>query len=243
MAGRLHKLVRATAVILLVTLGATAVHAQPRDEPDFAATIESVLAEPEFDTKKTIEMWAPIDEEKEDDPTELPDVDLGFAGQVGRFLATVLVWSLGGLAVALLLYLVVMYLRRDEGADGAGRGQRAHKPESLFGLDLRPDSLPPDLLGAARRLWANGDHAGAMSLLYRGALAHVVDRLRVDVPDSATEGECIDIVSDNLGAPVASDFAILTQAWQLIAYADRVPTAGVFEDLCQRWRQYLRPAT
>jgi hypothetical protein len=220
-----------------VTLSAGIAHTA--DEPDFQTTMAEVLAHPDFGTTETVERWEPI---RDTEPSEFPDLDLAWAGEVGRFLSTILVWTVSGLALALLGYLLVAFLGRGDRSSGDAGRQRTLKPDSLFGLDLRPDSLPTDLLGAARRLWAAGDAAGAMSLLYRGALAHVVDRLRVDVPDSATEGECIELVSTHLEQPVAEDFTTLTHAWQLVAYADRDPSAAAFEDLCQRWRRHLRPA-
>jgi hypothetical protein len=237
MTARLQRLLGITALLLLATLGAGAAHAA--EEPDFQTTIAEVLAHPDFGTTETVERWEPI---REAEPNEVLDLDLGWAAEVGRFLSTILVWTVSGLALALLGYLVASFLRRSDSSGGEAGRQRPPRPDSLFGLDLRPGSLPADLFGAARRLWADGDAAGAMSLLYRGALAHVVDRLRVDVPDSATEGECIEIVSSHLEEPVAEDFATLTRAWQLVAYADRDPSVAVFEDLCQRWRRHLRPA-
>jgi hypothetical protein len=237
MTARLQSLLATTAAVLLVTLSAGIAHTA--DEPDFQTTMAEVLAHPDFGTTETVERWEPI---RDTEPSEFPDLDLAWAGEVGRFLSTILVWTVSGLALALLGYLLVAFLGRGDRSSGDAGRQRTLKPDSLFGLDLRPDSLPTDLLGAARRLWAAGDAAGAMSLLYRGALAHVVDRLRVDVPDSATEGECIELVSTHLEQPVAEDFTTLTHAWQLVAYADRDPSAAAFEDLCQRWRRHLRPA-
>src|SRR4051812_25465473 len=86
-------------------------------------------------------------------------------------------------------------------------------PETLFGLDLRPQSLPADLLGIALAAWHSGAHERALSLLYRGALALIVGK-GTDVPASATEGECVALVAARLGEPVGSDFAELTSAWQ-----------------------------
>jgi hypothetical protein len=143
------------------------------------------------------------------------------------------------LTIVLLLYLAFHYWRRLSGEDAWEPAQQAKKPDFLFGLDLRRASLPDDVLATARAQWARGEQALAMSLLYRGALSYVVERLRVDVPSSATEGECLEIVEENLGAPVFVDFELLTRAWQLVAYAKRAPSHRTFEELCTRWSPYL----
>jgi hypothetical protein len=35
------------------------------------------------------------------------------------------------------------------------------------------------------------------------------------------------------------DFAALTSAWVYCAYAERLPSAESFRELCERWRNHL----
>ena len=95
------------------------------------------------------------------------------------------------------------------------------------------------MVAAARVLFAAGDAAGALSLLYRGALVELARRFGLRLPASATEGECERIASSALAGPLAQDFAALARAWLYCAYARRAPTGDEFEALCRRWASGL----
>ncbi len=81
-----------------------------------------------------------------------------------------------------------------------------------------------------------------MSLLYRGALLHLVRDHGLRVPESATEGECLRALSpaDPGASPLRDDFAALTESWQRVAYAHETPIEESFRDLCRRWQRHLR---
>lgn len=115
------------------------------------------------------------------------------------------------------------------------RRARAPLPEVLMGLDLRPETLPADVPGEAARLWRRGEHAPALSLLYRGALARLLARHELHLPPSATEGDCLEAVRKARG-PVAW-FGRLTRAWQQVAYAGRLPADEEVLALCEGWRE------
>jgi hypothetical protein len=110
----------------------------------------------------------------------------------------------------------------------------------VAGLDLRPESLPDDVVAAARALWRDARCRDAMSLLYRGALAHLVNRHALRVPESATEGECVDRVRAHHEGPLVDDFAALTGSWQRVAYAHEAPPDERFAELCACWSRHLR---
>jgi hypothetical protein len=107
------------------------------------------------------------------------------------------------------------------------------RPTTLFGLDLDPAALPEDLLGAARRAWSEGHAIEAMSLLYRGALIRLVDRHGVAIPESATEFECLALVSERDASLPSQRFAELTQAWVGARYAASPPSDAEFDGLCR----------
>ncbi len=107
------------------------------------------------------------------------------------------------------------------------------------GLELDPESLPPDLLAAARAAWARGAPAEALSLLYRGTLVALHDRRALEVPASATEGECLRAVERALPAEPAGVFETLTRQWMATRYAARPPTTEHFTALCRELRPLL----
>ncbi|WP_243305312.1 DUF4129 domain-containing protein [Geothrix oryzisoli] len=108
-------------------------------------------------------------------------------------------------------------------------------PAAVAGLDIRPESLPPDVPAAARHLFVRGEPRAALALLYRAALAELVHRKGMEIPASATEGDCLRAAGDHLDPGPAAIFKTLTLTWQRLAYKDDLPTREAFEGLCEAW--------
>lgn len=115
-----------------------------------------------------------------------------------------------------------------------GAAQR-QTPSELFGLDLRGESLPRDPMAEALRLLAAGDSRGALSLLYRGALVRLVFDHGLEIPRSATEGECLRRVDARCTPELSAYFGELTRHWRSLAYAHRIPERSRLERLAQGW--------
>jgi uncharacterized protein DUF4129 len=103
------------------------------------------------------------------------------------------------------------------------------------GFDLRPESLPSDVVAAARARFAANDPAGALSLLYRAALVELARRFRLRLPASATEGECERLARSAGDSSLVDDFAALARAWLYCAYAHRPPAPDEWDALCARF--------
>ncbi len=205
---------------------------------DAGPCIEEILAQPEFATARTVEFWWPrgLEEAAEEDET-----DSGFLFELARLVARaarVLSW----LALAIVLVWLARYVLRTRLGDGADREDDADPPPPLFGFDARAGLLPSDVIGAARARWRDGDATGALSLLYRGALLHLTTAAGIELPASATEGECERVARRSAEPALAGDFAELLRAWQLCAYAQRPPSEDVFRGLCARWGEHMRAA-
>ena len=108
-------------------------------------------------------------------------------------------------------------------------------PTALAGLDIRPESLPPDVPAAARGLFLQGRARAALALLYRGALAALVHHRGLEIPASATEGDCLRAARTCLEPGPAAAFGALTATWQRLAYKDEAPAGEAFEALCAGW--------
>ena len=147
--------------------------------------------------------------------------------------------ALGGKVVLvgglLVLALWLAYRLRKRLGGPAVTEEAWHAPEALAGLDIRPESLPPHLPSAARRLHARGEVRAALSLLYRGALAELVHSRGLELPASATEGDCLRAAEASLEPASAQAMGTLTRAWQRLAYKDEAPGDEAFEALCQDW--------
>lgn len=211
------------------------------------ARAQKIVDAPEFG--KTITTWrikyiGPGAEDKPQKTNRYPWLEkLGeFLGQALRFVA----WVAGAVAVVVFLLFLIRQLERRRWRDWFSRKQAS--PDMLFGLDVRPDSLPEDVAAAARALLANGDKRGALSLLYRGALIYVIHDGKVEILRGDTEGLCVRNVSRQYGGQAASlpqYFAGLVNAWQRIAYAGSVSSHAPLPNetitrLIDEWTQYFR---
>lgn len=206
-----------------------------------AETIEAVLAAKDFGYRREVLRWR--FKPREDDGKNTREDSPAFAElfeELAGLLATLTrasLWFLLGLAVLLL----IVYRDRWLGLiTGRRRRQPGYRPpDTLFGLDLRADSLPEDIAAAARALWQAGRHREAMSLLYRGALAALVHREGLALHDSHTEGDILALARQAISAPRHQYLAELTGVWQLIAYAHREPEATQSQRLLAQWRTHF----
>jgi hypothetical protein len=103
-------------------------------------------------------------------------------------------------------------------------------PEALFGMDLAPEKLPPDVGAAAAALAREGKLREALGLLYRGALSELVHKRGVQLLPSHTEGEAVRLAR-------LPYFGSLVEAWQQCAYARRMPPAAEVERLAAEYGQ------
>lgn len=141
----------------------------------------------------------------------------------------ILVWVIFGSVLAFLLYYAFRYWRPDRAQKVQGQA-----PEVLFGLDVRPESLPDDLPSAARKLVEQDRIQAALSLLYRGALVHWL-RVGLEIDPGDTEGDCIRRVRQ-LGSNDSNQyFAGLVAQWQQLTYAHRLTPAEQALQLCDQW--------
>lgn len=229
----------AAALVLAFGLAASPgpVQAEASVSPAKAA-ITQVLADPVFGHKSEELHWQP---RQKDEPAPDSNPDwirrllraLDFAGEILKGL----VWIGALLLAAWLIYLVMLYRER-----WFGKATRPPPPDFLFGLDVRPESLPADVAGAARAALAAGDIEKALSLLYRGALVAVIHRIRVEFQPGDTEDDCRQRVDGRLEPAAGRYFGQLLEAWRTTAYGHQPPPQPFLENLCREWERHFGPA-
>jgi hypothetical protein len=247
----------AAALAGLVLLGGGVL--MPGESPLQAADLQSeearriiteVLADEDFGRTEWVPSWKYVGEERAqaEEPPEglaeflefLLDGFLGFFKGIAE-VAEVLLWALVGVLIGYLAYRIGLnrgWLQM--GVLAKPRAQEA--PVSLFGLDLSPDSLPQDIGGEALGLLRADQPRAALSLLYRGTLAALLQQQRLEIPPSATEGECLTLVTAVRPEPEAALFRRLTGAWLRLAYGHLLPPGGEVEALCRDWQRVYRSA-
>ncbi|HJW08838.1 MAG TPA: DUF4129 domain-containing protein, partial [Holophagaceae bacterium] len=134
---------------------------------------------------------------------------------------------------ALLLWLLYKY-RHHLGVPKVAQPEW-EAPEAVAGHDIRPESLPADLPAAARALFAAGEARAALALLYRGALADLVHRRGLEIPASATEGDCLRAARIRMERNAFDTFDTLSRLWLRLAYKAEAPSLEAFESLCAAW--------
>jgi hypothetical protein len=239
---RARGLPAAAALLLLLLAPARALSATDAEtasmgaeRSDYKVAIEEVLAGPEFERSRQITTWQLIDQPA----PEQSDWDLELTTKIAQVLARLFMWVMVAGAVSFLIYVALIAARRVRAREPRRAREARVVPEVLFGLDLRPESLPADIVAAARAAWEAGRAREALSLLYRGVLAHLVRSRELEITESATEGECERLVARALGAPMSEDFSALVRMWQATAYGHAAPAGEAFAALCARWRPHL----
>lgn len=203
--------------------------------------IDEVMRRPEFNTKKTLESWRYIGK-KDRDEESTPNSFWESLLALGKGLA----WIVKGLFYLILfaavVWLIINHQRWLNWMRGIKPAPRYQPPAQLFGLDIRPESLPDNLAAAAQTLWQAGDARGALSLLYRGALSRLAQHEHVTLKASDTEGDCLLVVKRTQTEAISAYFAQLTSAWQTVAYAGRAPQAADGEALCRNFTAHFGAA-
>ncbi|ESQ16781.1 MAG: hypothetical protein N838_05175 [Thiohalocapsa sp. PB-PSB1] len=181
-----------------------------------------------------IEVWhyiggnrTPADTLSSDLPTGLLRVlnDLfELFGQLLAFLAYGLKWML------LLLYHLLPRLGALDLRLRANMTKRKAEVASVSDGSAILQPLPDDLSSAVHALLASGDTRGALSLLYRAQIAHMRAK-GIDIPDSATEADCVAVVAGTMASVQLDWLRQLTRLWQRVAYGHRSAGSDEIEHL------------
>lgn len=209
------------AILLFVTFPAPsfAQDKSPKKE------IAEVMKAKEFGHYRETMRWEPRDQPAKARERKSSSSPLEGIGYALAKAAEVLLWGLGIAAVAYALWWIVQNLPQN-----LEPGRAAYRPPpALFGMELAPEKLPPDIAEAAAALAAQGKLREALSLLYRGALSELVHKRGVHLLASHTEGEAVQLA----GMPY---FATLVDAWRRCAYARKIPPVEEVRDLANAYK-------
>lgn len=215
-----------------------------RADADAQATIEKVLEDPVFGTEQTVSYWRPKDsDEEEDEPPEPDGAQWEFLKNLGATFSIIAEGLAWGAAAAVAIGVIVYFVRNAAPLRSWFEGLRITRqgramPTSVSGLDIAPESLPTDIVAAARAAWQVQDPRAALSLLYRGAIVALLAR-GLELPDSATEGDVMQRARTLLPDEAAQVLGNLINAWLRLAYGHRAPQDDDFERLCEAYGNHL----
>ena len=219
------------------------------------ARIEQILHSPAFENPVKRWHWRLKDKKSEDEkdkPAPIPEWLIGLVaaleklgGARGFFVdaAQLLRLALGLLLVAALSWLLYRYRAVMRGwLRMPQRHSEEQVPATLFGLDVRAETLPDDVPAQVLELWRAQQPRAALSLLYRATLAQLLARFALPFHSDHTEQECVTLVERIAPTDVAPFFRTLTTNWERLAYAHQLPQTAAIEQLCKQWREVFADA-
>jgi len=207
--------------------------APPRSEAK--QQILEVLKDPQFQQFQTRTLIEPLQKK----PADKAQWDTSGFGSFMQLVAEILrglVWVLVG---GVLLYALYWVLRKLNWIRAPARSEWT-PPSTLFGLDVRPESLPKDVAAAAALLARSGNLIGALSLLYRGTLVALLHRDQIELVSGDTEVDCLIKTRGRLAAPTYAYLSRLLSVWEAAAYAHRMPPQPEVEQLASEWPAFFR---
>ena len=226
---RLAGIAAALAMLLCLPASGAVKRADPaaieKEKAGAHEEIGRVLASEDFKIHK-IKIRKPKENES--------NLDLSGLGGLFQIIGYILFWAAVGFAV---WKLVEFILRNRHSLKMRPLTNAPITPaaRSVMGLDLTPDSLPDDVVRAAREKWESGDFHGALSLLYRGSLSWLLIHAALPVRDSDTEGDCLRHTQKLPDSPPRGYFEKLTVQWIAAAYGDRAPANEIMRALFDDW--------
>lgn len=229
----------AVALAAALALSAVSVHAQPATpasapvpgDAEVARALQVLRSDPDLNGEEVTHRLRFKERDKPEQRKPNEPLPQGWRTAL-RWIAEsarALVWVGGAIVVA---YAAVALRRWWRVRAEARAAMELVLPSHVRDLDIRPDSLPDDIGGAARALWRAGETRAALSLLYRGALSRMVHVHRVPVRAATTEGESVQLAERHLPAAGAGFVGRLVQAWQLAVYGGRRPADDTVMALC-----------
>jgi len=244
---RKNGLIRAMVFLLISLSFLSAAGFAGADEPDpqtAKAAITKVLKQKDFGRKITVYRWVPKQKDvpKTSSPwtqfwVELFELLRKISNIIAPIIAKYGEFILWGCVGGIICFFLLKYskLRRWLDRNFLMSGDSHQAPDIMFGLDLRPESLPERIDAVCMQLLEEGRKREAMSLLYRGTLSALVNRCRLEIHASFTEKECCREVGHKRPEKESTFFNDLTSLWIFLAFGHRDPDIQACRNLIDRW--------
>ena len=201
--------------------------------------IEEVMLTKNLNDKKTVKRWVKkkiIRKKKNNTDSSFFNLVRDIFKPIALFISKIIefgLWILIAIGIGLLFYyrdswLHLFQIKRKNKDEYIA-------PEVMFGMDVRAESLPENIIEETQKLWEAGKHREALSLLYRGALIRLINQENVKLEDSYTEGDVLRHAQQKITTGKQAYLKALTAQWKLIAYAHRAPAETDMQQLFSHW--------
>lgn len=149
---------------------------------------------------------------------------------------------LQAVAIALLIGTAAWLLYRYRDHFPAFKRGAAHAVATeVGGLDIRAESLPPDVGAEVLALWTRGQRRAALGLLYRATLSRMVTDDKILLLQGDTEGDCLRAATRARAEGRMSQARLdvlgsTTTLWLDAAYGNRWPADVQVRACCAAWQ-------
>ncbi len=202
------------------------------DAAPFDAAVREAYAGDDLRRTRRELRWQARDSAKSDEPGEPPE----WAMAIGRALGFLFEYGLWILAAVALALVAVHWRRWLPPLAERLRASPGAAPPTEHDIEAE-QPLPPDIVAAVRERVAAGRMRDALALLYRAAVARLVQVQGAPLPPGATEAQCLRHARALGDTGYAQLFGRIVGVWQAAAYAQRLPGPAVVEDLLRQWQQ------
>lgn len=218
--------------------------------PETAKTgINQVLQQKDFGEKTTVYRWVPKQAKKQEQESEWSkifasffDSFAGLGQKLTKYLADISRFVMWIGAGGVLAFIFLRYAKMRPWLTNilqARPKNRSAVPVTLFGMNIRPESLPEDVVSACLRYLQQDEKRQALSLLYRATLSRLIHDRHLRIGPSSTEYECRAAVNGSRPEPEATYFGKLTAIWLKTAYGHQEPEAGSCAELIGHWQRHF----
>ena len=253
---KIVQLMSATLLAILITLTTPSTsHAEVNhDNTSASQLVDEVLQGEDFGQEISVRKWRfkNLIEENEDKIPEWlinfiewweNNVDFGSDSDGENTLLATAAWlKLLLITLAVVLFVYLLYRFRGPIRSLQHGQKRESTPEVMFGLDVRPESLPDDIPAQVMSFWRDNRHRDALGLLYRASLSRLIEQHALAFKSSYTEAECAALVKSRGIDSLSNYFAGLTRIWCHLAYGHELPAIEAIENLCEGWSAEMADA-
>ncbi|MCB1607530.1 MAG: DUF4129 domain-containing protein [Xanthomonadales bacterium] len=197
--------------------------------------IVKVFEDPIFGEQLKEERWVLREFDDDDEPELQTRTPLAGLGQLFASIWQLLAW----LILAALILMLVRYIARSWGPLVRAEEDAGAAPAELFGLQMDPDSLPPQVSETALQWIAEGKLREALGLLYRATLSELVHAHGLRLNRGATEGDVLARTRGRISASASAFVAELINQWVNLAYAEHQPQVDALTALCHGYAQHF----
>ena len=246
LAARLAESVTKTAIVVLtllcisappaqaITKSRPAPHVEHETVPINKRSVENTVK----DVKKSEDFKVHSEEHTVYDDVSGPKTNWNLDWNFDGLAAILYLLGWAGIAALIIFLGAMIYKYRHVFVAKSGPSEATAEPTRarvVMGLDVSPEALPSDVPSAAAQLWRAGDIRGALRLLYAGSLHWMIDRARLPIRESDTEGDCLRHSKQLTDQLQTSYFQSLTQIWMGHAYGHRAPASTEMEQCINQW--------